>query len=151
MILSQATNGNTEYEIYDIGNNAISAGYLLGKIGADWQFAGLGGFTAGANCRPAARQRGPRCASAEGFPVPALRAGAVLPLARRRHGVHWRVHGAGRFQHHPLRTVAIPRSGRDREGVISTTSISDLQRVPWPRWLRPGEFAAGADDPAGER
>jgi len=34
MILSQATNGNTEYEIYDIGNNAISAGYLLGKIGA---------------------------------------------------------------------------------------------------------------------
>jgi hypothetical protein len=37
MILSQATNGNTEYEIYDIGNNAISAGYLLGKIGADWQ------------------------------------------------------------------------------------------------------------------
>ena len=98
MILSQATNGNTEYEIYDIGNNAISAGYLLGKIGADWQFAGLGGFTAGANCRPAARQRGPRCASAEGFPVPALRAGAVLPLARRRHGVHWRVHGAGRFQ-----------------------------------------------------
>ena len=36
MILSQATNGNTEYEIYDIGNNAISAGYLLGKIGADW-------------------------------------------------------------------------------------------------------------------
>jgi hypothetical protein len=50
MILSQATNGNTEYEIYDIGNNAISAGYLLGKIGADWQFAGLGGFTAGANC-----------------------------------------------------------------------------------------------------
>ena len=54
MILSEATNGNTEYEIYDIGNNAISAGYLLGKIGADWQFAGLGGFTAGANCRPAA-------------------------------------------------------------------------------------------------
>ena len=54
MIFSQATNGNTEYEIYDIGNNAISAGYLPGKIGADWQFAGLGGFTAGANCRPAA-------------------------------------------------------------------------------------------------
>jgi hypothetical protein len=54
MILSQATNGNTEYEIYDIGNNATSAGYLLGKIGADWQFAGLGGFTAGSNCRPAA-------------------------------------------------------------------------------------------------
>jgi hypothetical protein len=23
---------------------------LLGKIGADWQFAGLGGFTAGDSC-----------------------------------------------------------------------------------------------------
>ena len=33
MILSQATNGNTEYEIYDIGNNAISAGYLPAKSG----------------------------------------------------------------------------------------------------------------------
>ena len=48
------TNGNSEYEIYDIGNNAISAGYLLGEIRADGQFAFLGGFTAGANCRPAA-------------------------------------------------------------------------------------------------
>jgi hypothetical protein len=32
------------YEIYDIGNNAILAGYQLGQVGTDWQFAGLGGF-----------------------------------------------------------------------------------------------------------
>jgi ELWxxDGT repeat protein len=32
------------YEIYDIGNNAILAGYSLGQVGTDWQFAGLGGF-----------------------------------------------------------------------------------------------------------
>src|SRR5262245_6271977 len=32
------------YEIYDIGNNAILAGYELGHVGTDWQFVGLGGF-----------------------------------------------------------------------------------------------------------
>ena len=33
-----------QYEIYDIGNNAILAGYSLGQVGTDWQFVGLGGF-----------------------------------------------------------------------------------------------------------
>jgi hypothetical protein len=33
-----------QYEIYDIGHNAILAGYQLGVVGIDWQFAGLGGF-----------------------------------------------------------------------------------------------------------
>jgi hypothetical protein len=33
-----------QYEIYDIGNNAILAGYQLGQVGTDWAFVGLGGF-----------------------------------------------------------------------------------------------------------
>jgi Bacterial Ig-like domain len=33
-----------QYEIYDIGNKAILAGYSLGQVGTDWQFAGLGLF-----------------------------------------------------------------------------------------------------------
>jgi hypothetical protein len=33
-----------QYEIYDIGNNAILAGYSLGQIRTDWQFVGLGPF-----------------------------------------------------------------------------------------------------------
>src|SRR5919204_3508802 len=33
-----------QYEIYDIGNNAILAGYSLGQAGTDFQFAGLGRF-----------------------------------------------------------------------------------------------------------
>jgi Calx-beta domain len=37
-------NTNGTYEIYDIGNNAILAGYKLGQLGTDWTFAGLGGF-----------------------------------------------------------------------------------------------------------
>jgi uncharacterized repeat protein (TIGR01451 family) len=35
------------YAIYDIGNNAILAGYPLVQVGTDWRFAGLGGFQAG--------------------------------------------------------------------------------------------------------
>jgi probable HAF family extracellular repeat protein len=33
-----------QYEIYDIGNNAILAGYSLGQVGTDWAFITLGGF-----------------------------------------------------------------------------------------------------------
>src|SRR2546430_16720500 len=33
-----------QYEIYDMGNNAILAGYELGQVGTDWQFVTLGGF-----------------------------------------------------------------------------------------------------------
>src|SRR5262249_38608365 len=36
--------GMGQYEIYDNGNNAILAGYSLGQVGTDWQFAGLGRF-----------------------------------------------------------------------------------------------------------
>jgi hypothetical protein len=42
MVLRHGADGF--YEIYDIGNNAILAGYLVAKVGTDWQFAGLGGF-----------------------------------------------------------------------------------------------------------
>jgi hypothetical protein len=33
-----------QYEIYDIGNNAILAAYSLGQVGTNWQFVGLGRF-----------------------------------------------------------------------------------------------------------
>src|SRR4029079_5504299 len=33
-----------QYEIYDIGNNAILSGNSLGQIGTDWAFVTLGGF-----------------------------------------------------------------------------------------------------------
>jgi hypothetical protein len=41
-IMRDGTTGN--YEIYNIGKNAILAGYLLGQVGTSWQFVGLGGF-----------------------------------------------------------------------------------------------------------
>jgi probable HAF family extracellular repeat protein len=43
MILS-ASRAVSQYEIYDIGNNAILASYDLGQIGTDWKYVGLGNF-----------------------------------------------------------------------------------------------------------
>jgi hypothetical protein len=42
MILRHGADGL--YEIYDIGGNAILAGYQLGQVGTEWKFSGLGGF-----------------------------------------------------------------------------------------------------------
>jgi hypothetical protein len=33
-----------QYEIYDLGNNAMLSGNSLGQIGTDWAFVTLGGF-----------------------------------------------------------------------------------------------------------
>jgi hypothetical protein len=43
MIMSQGSTGN--YEIYDLGNNAVLAAYSLTNIAAPWQVAGLGDFS----------------------------------------------------------------------------------------------------------
>jgi subtilase family protein len=43
MILRHGADGL--YEIYDIGNNAILAGYLLGQVGTEWAFVTLAGFS----------------------------------------------------------------------------------------------------------
>ena len=36
--------GSGNYEIYDMGDNAIFAAYSLGQVGLEWQVAGVGGF-----------------------------------------------------------------------------------------------------------
>ncbi len=42
MIMSQASTGN--YEIYDLGNNAVLAGYSSNNAASPWQVIGLGDF-----------------------------------------------------------------------------------------------------------
>ena len=42
MIMRDGNNG--DYEIYDIGGNAILAAGDLGQVGLEWQVAGVGGF-----------------------------------------------------------------------------------------------------------
>ena len=45
MIMNIPSSG--DYEIYDIGGNAILAAYSLGQVGPPWTFVGLGTFQAG--------------------------------------------------------------------------------------------------------
>ena len=45
MVMSNPSNG--DYEIYDVGGNAILAAYSLGQVGSPWTFVGLGTFQAG--------------------------------------------------------------------------------------------------------
>jgi hypothetical protein len=45
MVLSQT--GTGQYQIYNLGNNSISASYWLGQVGTDWGFVTLGGFNDG--------------------------------------------------------------------------------------------------------
>jgi hypothetical protein len=45
MVLSQTSTG--QYQIYNLGNNSISASYWLGQVGTDWRFVTLGGFNDG--------------------------------------------------------------------------------------------------------
>ena len=45
MVMNNASNG--EYEIYDIGGNAILAAYPLGQVGSLYKFAAMGTFQAG--------------------------------------------------------------------------------------------------------
>ena len=42
MIMRDGNNGN--YEIYDLGNNAILAAAPLGQVGTEWKVSGVGGF-----------------------------------------------------------------------------------------------------------
>ena len=44
MIMSD---GNGDYEIYDLGGNGVLAAYSLGQVGAPWTFVGMGTFQAG--------------------------------------------------------------------------------------------------------
>jgi hypothetical protein len=43
-------NGNTgQFEIYDIGNNAITSAAPMGQVGLEWSVAGFGDFSGNAN------------------------------------------------------------------------------------------------------
>ena len=45
MVMNNSSNG--DYEIYDVGGNAIWTAYTLGQIATSWKFVGIGTFQAG--------------------------------------------------------------------------------------------------------
>jgi hypothetical protein len=91
MILRHGADG--KYEIYDIGNNAILAGHLLGQVGTDWQFAGLGGFFGNDTTDMLLRS-----ATTGGFEVYDIANNNITNAAFLGNvGMDWRVMGFGNF------------------------------------------------------
>ena len=50
-----------------------------------------------------------------------------------------------------LRTRIMPRSGRERDGVTSSISLTTRERVAWPRRLGPADLSTAPDDSAAQR
>src|SRR5262249_39518007 len=81
------------YAIYDIGNNAILAGYSIVQVGTDWQFAGLGRFQVGDTADMLLRN-----ASTGGFQVYDIGSNNITNTAFLGNvGIDWRVMGFGNF------------------------------------------------------
>jgi hypothetical protein len=115
-------NTNGTYEIYDIGNNAILAGYKLGQVGTDWQFVGLGGFFGSDTTDMLLRS-----ASTGGFEVYDIANNNIIGAAfLGTVGMDWQVMGFGNF------------SGRgESDMILRNVKTSAITRSPaLPSWAR---------------
>ena len=91
MILNNSTNG--DYEIYNIGGDALLAAYSLGRVGTPWIFAALGTFQAGDTGDMLLRN-----ANTGGFQVYDIRNNNITGSAFLGDvGLNWQVMGFGNF------------------------------------------------------
>jgi len=91
MILNNRTNG--DYEIYNIGGDALLAAYYLGQIGTPWIFAALGTFQAGDTGDMLLRN-----ANTGGFQVYDISSNNVTGSTFLGNvGLNWQVMGFGNF------------------------------------------------------
>jgi exo-beta-1,3-glucanase (GH17 family) len=103
MITNQASTGN--YEIYDLGNNAVLFAYPLTPIAAPWQVAGLGNFK-GADTSDM-MLRNSSTGSLEIVDVSDNSASVPMPLGNV--GLNWQVAGFGDFSSRPGETDMLMR------------------------------------------
>jgi hypothetical protein len=118
MILRNTTG---TYEIYDIGANAILAGYKLGQVGTDWGFTGLGGFNGTDTTDMLLRS-----ASTGGFEVYDISNNNITNAAFLGNvGLNWQVMGFGNFSSMPRETDMILRNSNT--GGVEVYDISNNQ------------------------
>jgi hypothetical protein len=104
LILRQSSSGF--YEIYDIGNNTILAGYELGQVGLDWQFAGLGRFFGSDTTDMLLRNT-----STGGFEVYDISNNNITGAAfLGTVGLNWQVVGFGDFNHDSMTDMVLRNS-----------------------------------------
>jgi hypothetical protein len=119
MILRHASDG--QYEIYNIGNNAILAGNSLGQVGIDWQFAGLGGFNGGGTTDMLLRS-----STTGGFAIYNIANNNITGAAfLGTVGLDWQVMGFGNFSSMPGETDMIMRNSNT--GGVEVYDINNNQ------------------------
>ena len=104
MVLRDGSDG--DYEIYDLGNNAVVSTCVLGQIGIAWTVVGLGAFEAGDSSDMLMR-------SASGaFEVYDVGNNNITgSAAMGQVGVQWTVGGFGDFSSHGNETDMLMRNG----------------------------------------
>jgi hypothetical protein len=116
LILRQSSSGL--YEIYDIGNNTILAGYEFSQVGSEWQFAGLGGFFGSDTTDMLLRN-----SSTGGFEVYDISNNNITGAAfLGTVGLNWQVAGFGDFNHDSMTDMVLRNSGT---GTFQVYNISN--------------------------
>ena len=116
-----------QYEIYDIGNNAILAGYSLGTVGTDFAFAGLGRFFDGDTVDMMLRS-----SSTGAFEVYDISNNNITNAASLGAvGLNWQVAGFTDFNGDGMSDMMLPNSGTGAFQVynISNNSIINSSSV----------------------
>jgi autotransporter passenger strand-loop-strand repeat protein len=109
MILRDSNNG--DYEIYNIGNNAVLAMYPLGQVGLEWQVAGVGGFSSGGTGDTTDMMlRNSTTGAFEILDISGNNITNSLPIALGVVGLEWRVEGFGDFSGNPGKTDMLTRA-----------------------------------------
>ena len=107
MITTQAATGN--YEIYDIGNNAVLAAYPLMQAGSPWQAVAVGGFNGSDTSDLLLRNT-----STGAFEiVDVTNNNASAPILLNNVGLEWQVAGFGDFSDHPGETDMLMRDSQN--------------------------------------
>src|SRR5437868_15218041 len=95
-----------QYEIYDIGNNAILAGYSLGQVGTSWGFVTLGGFNGSDTSDMLLRN-----ANSGGFQVYDITNDITGSAFLGNVGLNWQAMGFGNFSSRGENDMILRNSG----------------------------------------
>jgi hypothetical protein len=134
MIMSEPSGNFTpgsNYEIYDIGGNAILSAYALGNVASPWTFAGLGGFNG--NDTSDLMLRNSSTGALEIYDVSnnSITGSAAIGAV----GLEWQVSGFGDFSGNPgesdmiMRATTGPDAGNFEVYDISNNAITSAAAI----------------------
>ena len=128
MILRDGTTG--DYEVYDIGTNAILAASPMGQVGLEWQVAGLGGFYGTDTTDMILRDS--NNGAFEVYDISNNEITSAAPMGQV--GLEWTVAGFGDFSSNAGETDMLMRNSNT--GAFEVYDISNNRSPSPPAWDR---------------